>query len=364
MKIDVYAFSRKGVLLCGKMTDALVKDEIEVFAPEKYSSLKEHINPIKNLHQYVKQSFDSKDAVIFVSAAGVAVRAIAPFVKSKLQDPAVICMDENGHNVISLLSGHMGGANKLAKKIAEITGGRPVITTATDVSGKIAVDEWAANNNMNILSMNDAKLFAAEILEDKSAGLTSDFPISGIVPEEIDPENKKEYETGICISMDENKKPYMKTLNLIPKIVSVGVGCRKGTDYNTILTSVKEVLMENNISCYAIKSINSIELKKHEEGIIKAAEILNVPFYTYSSSQLNALEGNYSESDFVKSVAGVDNVCERSASMGSLSKKLIIRKTIKNSVTVAACMDEFKVDFNYQDWSNDEQHKICRTSKY
>ncbi len=346
MKIDVYAFSRNGVLLSGKIKHGLAVDEIEVFVPEKYSLLKGGLNAISNLHQSVRRSFETKDAVVFVSAAGIAVRAIAPFVKNKIKDPAVICMDEKGKNVISLLSGHMGGANKLSKKIAIITSGQAIITTATDISGKISVDEWAADNNMAIINMKDAKLFAAEILENKTAGLTSDFPVIGVVPEEVDPYNKKNYETGICISLDENKKPYTNTLNLIPRIVSVGVGCRKGTNFQTILKSIKEVLMENDISCFAVKSINSIDLKKNEEGIIKTAEFLNVPFYTYSKSQLNTLEGNYTESSFVKKIAGVDSVCERSASMGSTSKKLIINKTIKNSVTVAACLHDYNVDFN------------------
>lgn len=346
MKIDVYAFSRNGVLLSDKIKHGLAFDEIDVFVPEKYSMLNKALNSISNLHQSVKQSFEKSDAVLFICAAGIAVRAIAPFVKNKIKDPAVICMDEKGKNVISLLSGHMGGANKLSKKIAVITGGQAIITTATDINGKIAVDEWAHDNNMSILSMKDAKLFAAEILENNIAGLTSDFPLIGIVPEEIDPYNKKKYETGICISLDENKKPYTNTLNLIPRIVSVGVGCRKGTDFQTILKSIKEVLMENDISCLGIKSINSIDLKKHEDGIIKAAEFLKVPFYTYSKSQLNTLEGSYTESSFVKEITGIDSVCERSASLGSTGNKLIINKTIKNSVTVAACMDEYNVDFN------------------
>lgn len=347
MKIDVYAFSRNGVLLCDKIKHGLTLDEIDVFVPEKYSMIKEELNSIGNLHKSVRQSFETRDAVLFVCAAGIAVRAIAPFVKSKIKDPAVICTDEKGKNVISLLSGHMGGANRLSKKIAAITGGQAIITTATDINGKIAVDEWAHDKNLSILNMKTAKLFAAEILENKTAGLTSDFPVIGVVPEEIDPYNKQNYETGICISLDENKKPYTNTLNLVPRIVSVGVGCRKGTDFNTILKSIKEVLKENNISCLGIKSINSIDIKKHEDGIVKAAEFLNVPFYTYSKGQLNTLEGSYTESNFVKKITGVDSVCERSASMGSNCNKLIINKTIKNSVTVAACMDEYNVDFNY-----------------
>jgi cobalt-precorrin 5A hydrolase len=134
-------------------------------------------------------------------------------------------------------------------------------------------------------------------------------------------------------------------LNLIPKIVFVGVGCRKGTDFNNIYNAVKEVLCRHNISHFALKSINSIDLKKEEEGIKRAAEIFKVPFHTYSKEELSEIQGQFSSSDFVKEIAGVDTVCERAAIMGSKSKKLIINKTVVNSVTVAAATDTYEVKF-------------------
>jgi cobalt-precorrin 5A hydrolase len=135
-------------------------------------------------------------------------------------------------------------------------------------------------------------------------------------------------------------------LNLIPKIVSVGVGCRKGTDFNDVYTSIKEVLERNNISHFAINSINSIDLKKEEEAIKKTAEVFKVPFHTYSMDELNKIQGKFSNSDFVKKIAGVDTVCERAAIMGSKSKRLIISKAVVNSVTVAAAIDDYEVKFN------------------
>jgi cobalt-precorrin 5A hydrolase len=346
MNIDIYAFSSNGAKLCEKIIQGMNGHDVKAYVPEKY------VYPAYNimirqedLYKSTEKSFKYKNCIVFIGAVGIAVRAIAPFVKSKKTDPAVICVDEKGLNVISLLSGHIGGANQLTKKIAEITGGNPIITTATDINGKFAVDEWANNKNMYILSLKSTRDIAANILQGKKIGLVSDFDIDGDIPEEIDMNEKN---IGICISVDNNKKPFNNTLNLIPKIISVGVGCRKGTNFNDIYNAIKDVLAENNISHFAIKSLNSIDVKKDEAGIIKASEIFNVPFYTYTKEELNEIQGNFSNSDFVKSIVGVDSVCERASMVGNENKKLIINKTIKNSVTVAATIENCTIDFEYK----------------
>lgn len=343
MKIDIYAFSGNGARLCDKLIENLSEHEVNAFVPERYVGAAKFVKiREENLYKSVEKSFKTADSIIFVGSAGIAVRAIAPVIKSKKKDPAVICMDEIGINVISLLSGHIGGANKLTLKIAEIVGGNPIITTATDVNGKFAVDEWAHNSNLHIMSLKRARDIAADILDNKMIGFESDYKVNGNLLVEIDLDEK---EIGICVSLDSNKSPFKNTLNLIPKIVSVGVGCRKGTNFNDVYTSIKEVLERNNISHFAINSINSIDLKNEEEAIKRTAEVFKVPFHTYSKDELNKIQGKFSNSNFVKKIAGVDTVCERAAIMGSKSKKLIISKTVINSVTVAVAIDDYEVKF-------------------
>lgn len=343
MNIDIYAFSSNGVKLCDKIIRSLNEYNIEAFVPERYVDAGKHVKLRKdNLYKSTEQSFKNKDCIIFIGAVGIAVRAIAPFVRSKKTDPAVICMDEKGINVISILSGHIGGANRITLEIAEVVGGNPVITTATDINDKFAVDEWASRHNLHIVSLKAARDIAADILDDKKIGFYSDFIINNQLPKELDLNEKR---IGICISLDSIKKPFDNTLNLIPKIVSVGVGCRKGTKYENIYSAIKTILTENNISHFAIKNINSIDLKKDEEGIIRTAEIFKVPFRTYCKDELIKINGEFSKSDFVSKVTGVDTVCERAAVMGSISKKLVIKKSVINSVTVAAAIDEYKVEF-------------------
>lgn len=343
MKVDIYSFSVNGARLCDKLIENLSEHEVNAYVSEKYIHSARLVKLREgNLYKATEKSFESADCIIFVSAAGIAVRAIAPFVRSKKNDPAVICMDERGINVISLLSGHIGGANKLTLKIADIVGGNPVITTATDVNGKFAVDEWAHNGNLHITSLKKARDIAADILQDRKIGLASDFKVKGKMPPEIDLNEK---ETGICISLDSQKSPFKNTLNLIPRIVSVGVGCRKGAEFKDVYNAVKEALAAHGISHFALKSINSIDLKREEEGIIKAAQVFKIPFNTYSAEQLNNIQGQFSNSDFVKKIAGVGTVCERAAIMGSESKTLTIGKTVINSVTVAAAVDDYEVEF-------------------
>lgn len=343
MKIHIYAFSSKGAMLCDKLIENLKDHEVSAYVPKRYvSSGKFAKLREENLYKSVEKSFKDANSIIFVGSAGIAVRAIAPFVRSKKNDPAVICMDERGFNVISLLSGHIGGANKLTLKIAEIVEGNPVITTATDINGKLAVDEWAHNSNLHIMSLKRARDLAADILDNKKIGFESEYKVRGNLPSEID---LSEREIGICISLDSQKSPFKNTLTLIPKIVSVGVGCKKGTDFNDIYYAVKEVLFRHNISHFALNSINSIDLKKEEQGIIRAAEIFKVPFHTYSKEELSEMQGQFSNSDFVKNIVGLDTVCERAAIAGSQSKRLIINKTVINSVTVAAAIDDYEVIF-------------------
>lgn len=347
MNIDIYAFSTNGAKLCDKIIEGLNEYNIEAFVPERYVGSGKYVKLRRyNLYKSTEKSFKTKDCIIFIGAIGIAVRAIASFVRSKKTDPAVICLDERGINIISLLSGHIGGANKLTLKIADIVGGNPIITTATDINNKFAVDEWAAEHNLHITSLKTVRDIAANILENQKIGFSSDFNISGEIPKEIDLNEKK---IGFCISLDSNKKPFDNTLNLIPKIVSVGVGCRKGTNCEVIYNGIKTVLQQNCISHFAVKSLNSIDLKKEETGIIKTAKIFKVPFNVYTKDELNEIEGEFTESNFVKKISGVDSVCERAAIMGSISKKLIIKKTIVNSVTVAIAIDDYTVDFNLID---------------
>ena len=297
--------------------------------------------------------FDSNDVLIFVGACGIAVRKIAPYIKDKQTDPAVICIDELGTYVIPILSGHIGRANAIARYIAEQIGSTAVITTATDINGRFSVDSWAARNGFIIDDIKAAKEVSSAILE-QDIPLISEFKIAGQLPAGIRSEdgntvrsyndNADRFRNDIGIYIGCNiRKPFSRTLRLIPKAVHLGIGCRKGTDEDSIRQAVDKVLSEHDIDKRAVKCISSIDIKSGEKGLLDYAEHNNLPINFYSAEELNNLDGDFTSSEFVKGITGVDNVCERAAMIGA--EHLLVRKNAVNGVTIAAAIEHMEVHF-------------------
>ena len=198
--------------------------------------------------------------MIFVSSVGLAVREVAPHLKSKATDPAVLVLDELGRYVIPVLSGHIGGANELAKALAASLGAQAVITTATDINGRFSVDAWAVQNGCAIASLPLAKAVSAAVLEGDVPFL-SDFPVVTDLPRGLAPGDTGAL--GVYIGVYE-KTPFAKTLRLVPRVVRLGIGCRKGTDEETIRAAVNEALAAHGIDRRAVKCAASIDLKAEE----------------------------------------------------------------------------------------------------
>ena len=286
--------------------------------------------------------FEAVDALIFVGACGIAVRAIAPHLKSKTSDPAVIVTDERGMNVISLISGHIGGANALTRRLAAAIGGNPVITTATDVNRRFAVDEWAARQGLAISSMDAARRFAMEILK-RDLPMTSGFPIQGALPGGL--YSGTEGDCGLLIACVDSE-PYNVTLKLIPRILHLGLGCKRNTPVEKIRAAVEQTLQAGRIRREAIVSAAYIDVKRDEEGLLAYCAENELPIRFYSAEELRGVAGEFSASAFVSSTVGVDNVCERAAmrSAGE-NAKLIVKKTCLDGVTVAIAQEEWSVHF-------------------
>ena len=237
MKLAVISFTERGSRLNRSVSELLSREGIEVesTALAKYAE-SAGLSPLTtSLHDWTEKMFESQDALLFIGATGIAVRSIAPFVADKRKDPAVVVMDEKGIFAISLLSGHIGGANELAGKLANLTGAIPVITTATDVNGRFAVDVFAKKQKLWIADMKAAKQVSADVLDENKIGLVTDFPILGEMPEELEllkGTEPFEGKTGIVIALNETFHPFPCTLHLIPKIVGTGKrkrgGCHRG----------------------------------------------------------------------------------------------------------------------------------------
>ncbi len=326
------------------------------------------------LDGFVKENFYQGNVLVFIGAAGIAVRAIAPYIEDKTKDPAVIVIDEVGKNVIPLLSGHIGGGVREAEKIANLIGANCVITTASDVSGEFAVDVFASENGFVISDMKKAKEFTARLLEEKEAVYEVDAEIAGMPPFDVDTgfanvirqlaagesyySDAKETdnaelddsakETDIekskaCFTISFRKdKSESGVLNLIPKCIVVGVGCKKGTPYEKLRAFVEDKLSEHNIDKRAVSVLASADIKKDEEGLILLAKELGADFKTFSSEVLMAQEGEFTASEFVKSITGTDNVCERAVAACGC-KKIIVTKESSDGMTFAAGVIECNV---------------------
>lgn len=335
MRAALFAFSRGGCATARRVMAALPEAAFVCYTMERFQE--PEFLPLDKAAYGA--CFSAMDALIFVGACGIAVREIAPYVQSKKTDPAVLCIDEAGRFVIPLLSGHIGGANALAAALAERLGATAVVTTATDVRGKFAVDAWAARHGCAISGMGLAKAVSAAILEG-DIPLCSQFPLPSPLPEgtfagETGP-------LGIFIGW-RTRSPFARTLRLIPRVLRVGVGCRRGTAADAVENAVRAVFAANGLDTAAIRGVYTIDLKQDEAGLLDACERNNWPVHFYTAQQLRGVAGDFTPSDFVRSVTGVDNVCERAALLDA--EKLIVQKTARDGVTVAVAAEHWEVRF-------------------
>ena len=336
MKTVIFAYSRQGCNTARKISECF--DGSSLFAPARLRD--DGITAIPSPSgAFYGERFSRADALIFVSSCGIAVRSIAPFVKSKQTDPAVLVVDELGTFVISLLSGHIGGANALAKKISEKLGAQPVITTATDIHGRFSVDAWAAERDYAIGDMKLAKEISAAVLEG-DVPFCSEFPLAADLPSGlIRGESGK---LGIYVGV-RNRTPFENTLAIIPPVLHLGIGCRRGISAECIEHAVTRVMDENGIDSRGIKCVASIDLKAEEPGLLEYCRKKKLPVSFYTEAELKSIPGDFTPSEFVKTVTGVDNVCERAAMVGA--DRLLVRKQAIHGVTVAVAAENMEVSF-------------------
>lgn len=312
------------------------------------------------------------DAIIFVGATGIAVRAIAPFIHGKAVDPAVLVIDEAGRYVISLLSGHLGGANALARTAASLIEAKPIITTATDAESAFAVDTFAKENGFLLTDLRKAKEVSAKVLRGEKLRIYSDIPMERLVQRparheaELVPAQDIDhadiiisYRTRILkpasepnvddrpVKASETQHPLEKMsqgigLHLIAKRVHVGLGARKGVTQAEVAAAVATCLEDAGIDPRAVVDLVSIDLKKQEAGILAYSYERGVPFVTYTAEELRTVEGAFAGSNFVQSVTGVANVCERAAAFAagrSGHAEVLVHKTIHGNVTTAVAVE-------------------------
>lgn len=321
----------------------------------------EHRSKESNIDVWVEDSFKMRAPIVFIGAVGIAVRKIAPFVADKLSDSPVLVIDESGAYVIPILSGHVGGANALSKRMAGILNAQEVITTATDVEKLFAVDVFAVKNGLKIVNRDGIKKVSSKLLaggrisialpkqfeenRDNRPACVDAFDAS--LEENADVIIKYSADvqkpTGASVSSEELvsaeasiAQEKVALLSLEPKPYVLGIGCKKETDKEKLEAFICKILEDNNIAADDVCSMASIDLKQKEYAINYFETKYRIPFYTYTADELEAVEGEYVESAFVKSITGVSNVCERAAmKLAGEGAELVVHKTAYEGMTVA-----------------------------
>lgn len=306
-----------------------------------------------SLKEYTDGAFSDADALVFVGACGIAVRAIAPFVRSKLTDPAVLVVDESAHFVIPILSGHIGGANALASHLAAHLGAEAVITTATDIRKKFAVDTFAVKNHLRILDPAGIKLISSAILAGEKIGFFCELPMDADLPEELVLDEPKRLNIVIPdtgrISGEKLQAMIRRARDpgtavtgmmvLLPERAVLGVGCRKGEKPEKVRSAALAALSDAKTDPEELCAIASVDQKKDEPALRQLAKDFGVRVLTYPASLLDEVPGSFEDSSFVRETVGTGNVAGRSsvlaASRLGKSCAVLLPKHVYGGVTCA-----------------------------
>ncbi len=330
MKVSIISFTQKGADLASQIARLLNTTGDEATCACGFGDNK------TNYKSWTSEQFNTSDALVFVGACGIAVRAIAPHVQHKTLDPAVVVVDELGQHAISLLSGHIGGGNKLTSKIAQGINANAVITTATDVNNLFAVDTWAASQNMCVINPEKIKRVSSKILSGGDVSVWSEFNIDGQMPAHLKPATTP-HDADVIVSVHSHFGDgfdlQTPALLLAPKILVLGIGCKRGTPKEHIQSCFLEVCKREHLNTEVFCKLATIDIKANEEGLCAFARDYNLEMCCFDAASLKACEGQFHSSSFVEKTVGVDNVCERS--VVAAGAKLIVRRYANNGVTIA-----------------------------
>ena len=291
------------------------------------------------LEEWTSRWFTNVSALVYIGAAGIAVRAVAPHLVSKASDPAVVCLDEGGRFAIPLLSGHLGGANELARRIARVCGAACVITTATDVRGVFAVDEWARVQGMRVVDPRGIKTVSAKLLAGESVVVCSAFPMDGEPPEGVFLRDSGAADVWVDV------RPHAG-LVLAPRALTLGVGCKRGVTRETLEERFAALCQSAGILPEAVGCAATIDRKRDEPGLLDFCAAHTWPLKTYSAGELAAAEGAFTSSSFVSETVGVDNVCERAA-VCAAGGTLLVGKFAGDGVTLALAQRDCRLDWRW-----------------
>lgn len=313
-------FSEKGLALAKKLQRS--------FGGEIYHSSLQN-RPVKD---FVSSLWKTGNTLVFVGATGIAVRFIAPYVEGKDEDPAVLVIDDLGRYVISLLSGHLGGANDEAREIGRRIEALPIITTATDGRNLEGLDLFAKRMNFYIEDLHSLTPFTGKMVNGKEIPVYNpmNFPLPKYPGFHL---VGRDYPLSHLAITEEVYSAPPGTAFLRPKVLHVGVGARKDVEETLFISFLEEVFRTNQWSLHSLKDIATIPLKAREKAIIKGAEYFNVPLLIYPIEELEEYDELFQGSEFVKKTVGLKSVSATCAHKSA--PNVILEKETRDGITIS-----------------------------
>lgn len=353
MKLSVVSFTERGMQLSLRLAERMQTEQLQLYtkcSQGKSSGDHGKIQSItERLADWTGTQMREKNGLIFIGACGIAVRAIAPFILDKRSDSPVLVMDETGAYVIPILSGHLGGANELARQVEALLGATAVITTATDLNGSLAIDLFAKKNRLSVVNKDGIAKVSAKVLagERITMSVASGHLAAGTrIPEEVVLIPYPPAAPVDVLITEEKPAAGSAKLWLCPKAYAIGMGCKRGKEPQPVAEFIAEKLGEAGLAKECVAALASIDRKKDEACFLDWSRKGNIPFLTYTAKELNAVTGSFHASDFVQEQVGVDNVCERAALRACQEDAvLVLPKCARDGMTIAIAGREWSVSF-------------------
>ncbi len=354
--VAILALTRKGTELAARINRSM--PESSCFCNSRYAL--PGMVPMRKMAESFFVAWREFGAIICIMGCGIVVRTLAPLIKNKLVDPAVVVLDEDGRYAVSLLSGHLGGANELALRVAAITGGQAVITTASDLQDKIAIDLTARKAGLWIENPRMLARIAAAVLDEERIWvfdperlfvrhLPDGHGLEVLSADEggLDGFSKqisthrKRMRSGLGIWVSDMLGPVgLRCLKIRPKSLVIGVGCNRGTSEAEIAGLIKQVLNENRLSPVSIRNFASIELKSDEPGLLHAASFFKRQIHFCTREQIEGISVPNPSSTVARHI-GAESVCEASALWSAGTRVLLAPKRKSTNCTAAIARVSF-----------------------
>jgi cobalt-precorrin 5A hydrolase len=338
MKIAIIALTKQGEKIALRLKIHL-PEQTDLYLHEKCKP-QDPTFSFKILRELMPLLWPAYSVLIFIMATGIVTRQVARYLESKDKDPAVLVLDDNGHFVIPLLSGHLGGANAWSRYIADLLDAKPIITTATDGANLIAPDEYARRLNWKVWPLSNLPGINRLLLERGYLTVWTEYNLEEKHPLMSDDKyiflTENDHEKADIIISAFPKATETK-LYLIPRSLGAGIGCRRGIAVETVLLAISQALEQVGASRHALAGICSIDLKADESGLSQAAEAMGIPFECFSPECIQEVndQQNLEKSKFVKNKIGVDGVCEAASILGTQMGELILPKLKLEGITIA-----------------------------